>query len=62
MVEIPADVLSQIEEIRRMGVADPTNSYVMTRLAFEMDLAVAFFWITKHRVEYEEWANSLFTP
>jgi hypothetical protein len=61
VVEIPADVLSQIEEIRRMGVADPTDSYVMTRLAFEMDLAAAFFWITKHRMEYEKWANSLLT-
>ena len=59
-VEIPADVLSQIKEIRRMGVADPTDSYLMTRLAFKMDLAAAFFWITRHRVEYEEWAGSPF--
>jgi len=62
MVEIPADVLSQIEEMRRMGIADLTDSYAMTRLAFQMDLADAFFWIARHREEYVEWANGALTP
>jgi len=61
-VEIPAKVLEEIKEIRRMGAADPTDSYLMTRLAFEMDLAAAFFWIPEHRAEYEEWAGSPRAP